>query len=63
MFKIYGKTKEPAPAIPGTRISILNRLQPSTGHKESIDMPTLHIGSQRSEELIPKVKGFTFIVN
>ena len=25
-------------------------------------MPTLHIGSQGSEKLIPKVKGFTFIV-
>ena len=25
-------------------------------------MPTLHIGSRSSEELIPKVKGCTFIV-
>ena len=25
-------------------------------------MPTFHIGSRSSEELIPKVKGFTFIV-
>ena len=41
---------------------ILDRLQPSTGHKESIGMPTLHIGSRSSEELIPKVKGCTFIV-
>ena len=25
-------------------------------------MPTLHVGSRSSEELIPKVKGCTFIV-
>ena len=43
-------------------IIILNSIQQSTGHKEAIGMPTLHIGSQSSEELIPKVKGFTFIV-
>ena len=41
---------------------ILDRLQPSTGDKELIRVPTLHIGSRSSEELIPKVKGFTFIV-
>ena len=29
---------------------------------KNIGMPTLHIGSRSSEELIPKVKGFTFIV-
>ena len=41
---------------------ILNSIRPSTGHKESIGMPTLHIGPLGSEELRPKVKGFTFIV-
>ena len=42
--------------------SILNSLGQSTGHKEAIGMPTLHVGSRSSEELIPKVKGCTFIV-
>ena len=41
---------------------ILNSLGQSTGHKEAVGMPTLHIGSRISEELIPKVKGCTFIV-
>ena len=43
-------------------LMILNRLGQSTGHKEAVGMPTLHIGSRISEELIPKVKGCTFIV-
>ena len=59
---LYNKTRGPGPAISGTDIIILNRLQPSTGHKEAIGMPTLHTGSRSSEELIPKVKGCTFIV-
>ena len=37
-------------------------MQPSTGHKESIGMPTLHIGPRSSEELRHEVKAYTFIV-
>ena len=43
-------------------LMILNSLGQSTGHKELIGMPTLHIGSRSSEFQRPKVKGFTFIV-
>ena len=59
---ILSNTRRPGPAISGTDIIILNSIQQSTGHKEAIGIPTLHIGSRCSEELIPKVKGFTFIV-
>ncbi len=41
---------------------ILNSTKPSTGNKDSIGMPTLHIGPQGSEEFSRQVKGFSFIV-
>ena len=43
-------------------IIILNSTKPPTGHKDSIGMPTLHIGPRSSEEYGNKVKGFSFIV-
>ena len=40
----------------------LHPLQPSTGHKEFIGISTFYVGPRSSEELNPRVKGFTFIV-